>query len=33
MKNNDEIKSSAKEDIEDFFKSLGIDYFEEGDKQ
>lgn len=29
----DEIKSSAKEDIEDFFKSLGIDYFEEGDKQ
>lgn len=28
----EEIKSSAKEDIEDFFKSIGIDYFEEGDK-
>ncbi len=29
----EEIKSSADEDIEDFFRSLGIDYFEKGDKQ
>lgn len=29
----EEIKNSANEDIEDFFRSLGIDYFEKGDKQ
>ncbi len=29
----EEIKNSAYEDIEDFFKSLGIDYYEKGDKQ
>lgn len=29
----EEIKNSAKEDIEDFFRSLGIDYLDEGDKQ
>lgn len=29
----DEIKNSAQADIEDFFKSIGIDYFDEGDKQ
>lgn len=29
----EEIKNSAYEDIEDFFKSIGIDYYEKGDKQ
>ncbi len=29
----DEIKGSANEDIEDFLKSIGIDYYEKGDKQ
>jgi hypothetical protein len=29
----EEIKSSAHEDIEEFFRSLGIDYYEKGDKQ
>ena len=29
----DEIKNSAQEDIEDFFRSLGIDYYEKGDEQ
>ena len=28
-----EIKDSANEDIEDFFRSIGIDYYEKGDKQ
>ncbi len=28
-----EIKNSTQQDIEDFFRSIGIDYFEEGDKQ
>ena len=28
-----EIQSSANEDIEDFFRSIGIDYYEKGDKQ
>ena len=28
-----EIKSSANEDIEDFLRSIGIDYYEKGDKQ
>lgn len=28
-----EIKNSAQEDIEDFFKSIGIDYYDKGDKQ
>lgn len=32
-KTAEEIKSSASEDIEDFFRSLGIDYYEKGDKQ
>lgn len=32
-KTAEEIKSSANEDIEDFFRSLGIDYYEKGDKQ
>lgn len=29
----EETKNSAYEDIEDFFKSIGIDYYEKGDKQ
>ncbi len=29
----EEIKPDVHEDIEDFFKSLGIDYYEKGDKQ
>lgn len=29
----EEIKNSAQEDIEDFFRSLGIDYYEKGDEQ
>ncbi len=29
----EEIKNSAQEDIEDFFRSLGIDYLDEGDKR
>lgn len=29
----EEIKSDVNEDIEDFFRSLGIDYYEKGDKQ
>lgn len=28
-----EIKKSAQEDIEDFFRSIGIDYYDKGDKQ
>ena len=29
----DEIRNSANEDIEDFFRSIGIDYYEKGDEQ
>lgn len=29
----EEIKSGVSDDIEDFFKSIGIDYYEKGDKQ
>ncbi len=29
----EEIKSEVNDDIEDFFKSIGIDYYEKGDKQ
>ncbi len=30
---SDEIKNSTQQDIEDFFRSIGIDYFDEGDKR
>lgn len=29
----EEIRNSANEDIEDFFRSIGIDYYEKGDEQ